>query len=159
MSLEPVECDAVVRSLLLREGWEIEYTHNPGADDREHRIDIKAWVLNTRYDANPKSERKHVRLHMPRYAPAGATELRETFLAWVLYEYLWLTMHEELEWFRDKTTKLPVVDPHDSDLTVNGLLPPRPGTEWWIGVAREAASRTQNQGITSVTPTRSRTRT
>jgi len=130
--ITPERCLELVENLFLREGWEIEYHHNPGAlPHQRHRIDIKAWVLNSRYDANPRRERMNVRLHMPRYAPEGADETEKTFLAWVLYEYLWLTMHEELEWFRDRNTKLPVLDSHNSDLTANQLLPPRPGQEWW----------------------------
>jgi len=130
MTLEPDEAMELVEQIAPRPGWTLTLHHNPGSITH-YRLVIRAWVKNTRYEANPSRQQKDVELYMPRDMPLGADKDEETLLSWVLYEYLWLCMHEEMEWFRDKNTKLPILDPHASSLTANRLLPPRPGEEWW----------------------------
>jgi hypothetical protein len=90
-------------------------------------------VPNTRYDADPVHQKRTVNIGVTRIPPDEARQGGSPrFLRWVLYEYLWLTMHEELEWFRDRDTLRPVVDPHDAETTATRLLPPRPGESWWM---------------------------
>jgi hypothetical protein len=119
------EMTELVERVHARPGWKLVFTAGG-------RLEISAWVDNSRYEANPAKEDKRLMLFMPRIPPEEAQRNGpEAFLRWVLYEYLWLTMHEELEWFRDRKTLQPMLDPHASAATATGLLPPRPGEEWW----------------------------
>lgn len=124
MSLTFERKKELVDNLVLAPSWHLRFEdRGPGK-----LVVYTDLVPNSRSEA---FEDGLVALTRREYMPEGIDETERTFLQWVLYEYLWLTVHEAVEWFRYADTKQPVFDAHDAETTATRLLPPRPGEEWW----------------------------
>lgn len=138
MTISFGEMEHIVDQIQVREGWHLKIlpaTPNEELDRGNCRLEISTdLVLNTRYEPSTAGfvgqYPKHVQLFMPRYSPRAAEETPARFRDWVIYEYLWLRLHEELEWIKYPDGS-PIIDPHNGEATVTKLLPPRPGESWW----------------------------
>jgi hypothetical protein len=131
MSLTIERKKELVESLVLAPGWYVTFIdQGPGK--------LEIYTDNMPDAASIKDE---VSLYRREYMPPGADKNEGSFLRWVLYEYLWLHVHEGIEWFRYKDTGKAVFDAHDAETTATRLLPPRPGEIWFLPTTDELRER------------------